>query len=467
MTSQSLRHVGDLLAERIACHCHLSRLTGSAKAGLLLSQAIYWTRVGEAIIDNRGWFHKTIAQWSHETGLSRREQESARRCLKALGLTEEELRGLPAKLWFRVNLERLGEALAGLQRISAPPLTLEALRTRGLEWVRQILGPILVFHRRLVQITGSVHAALVLSRHLEGSRRQARIRASHWMLPRQNVLQDETGLSRRELEHARAQLRTAGFIDDRLQGLPPVVAVRLDLDALALAAQRLGLVLRLGAGMPAGAREPSPGGDAVAHDSAFLDCGNPSIKSVVTPQSRMAFTAKSACAVTPNQDARKVQNSVADSGESSKQRTTKDFLTTTPPSIEVNKANAREADATHKGVGGWIYPQGLKPEERELCGVLLAGSRDPQKLLDELAGQMSNPVRRVPIANPLGYLRQLRQREALGVLVPEFAHRVRQAREAATATAARSGAAVAPEPRLPMPENVRAVLAAISRRRTA
>ena len=296
MTSPSLRHVGDLLAERIACHRHLSRLAGSAKAGLFLSQAIYWTRVGEAILENGGWFYKTIAQWSHETGLSRREQERARRCLKALGVLEEELRGLPAKLWFRVNLERLGEALAGLHRISAPPLTLEALRTRGLEWVRQILGPILVFHRRLVQITGSVHAALVLSRHLEETRRQTRIRASHWMRPRQEALREETGLSRRELEHARAVLRSAGFIDERRQGLPPAVAARLDLEALAQAAQRLGLVLRLGTGLPPlTPTRPETRPHAPVHDSAILDCGNPTIKSEETPQTRMAHSAQSAC----------------------------------------------------------------------------------------------------------------------------------------------------------------------------
>ena len=134
---------------------------------------------------------------------------------------------------------------------------------------------------------------------------------------------------------------------------------------------------------------------------------------------------------------------------------------------EVNGTNAREPGATAEGVGSWIYPKGLKPEERELCATLLSGSRDPQKLLDELAGQMSSPARRVPIANPLGYLRHLRQREALGVLVPEFAHLVRLAREAAQSAAAGASVAPAPEPRQPIPQNVRAVLEAISRRRVA
>ena len=70
----------------------------------MLSQAVYWaTRTGE----NDGWFYKTQADWEAETGLSRYEQESARKALKERGILSEELRGLPAKLWFRINPEEL------------------------------------------------------------------------------------------------------------------------------------------------------------------------------------------------------------------------------------------------------------------------------------------------------------------------------------------------------------------------
>ena len=57
-----------------------------------------------------GWFWKTAAEWQRETGLSRREQDSARRRLRALGLLEEQRRGMPAKRWFRLDLAALGAA---------------------------------------------------------------------------------------------------------------------------------------------------------------------------------------------------------------------------------------------------------------------------------------------------------------------------------------------------------------------
>ena len=47
--------------------------------------------------------------------MGRKEQESARKKLRALGILQENLEGIPARLWFRVNEEKL---IAGLQKIS-------------------------------------------------------------------------------------------------------------------------------------------------------------------------------------------------------------------------------------------------------------------------------------------------------------------------------------------------------------
>ena len=73
-------------------------LTGSVTAGLFLSQCGYWS----ALADD-GWFYHTASQFTAETGLSRREQEMARRKLVALGFLEEKRAGMPAKTHFRVN----------------------------------------------------------------------------------------------------------------------------------------------------------------------------------------------------------------------------------------------------------------------------------------------------------------------------------------------------------------------------
>ena len=86
---------------------------------MLLSQSIYWTRRGRDIAEKGGWFHKTTEQWAWETGLSPKEQSNARDALKVLALVDERRMGLPARLHFRVNMERLASRLA--ERIAVYP----------------------------------------------------------------------------------------------------------------------------------------------------------------------------------------------------------------------------------------------------------------------------------------------------------------------------------------------------------
>jgi hypothetical protein len=54
-----------------------------------------------------GWMYKTQANITSETALTRDEQETARKRLIALGVLEEELRGVPATMHYRINAERL------------------------------------------------------------------------------------------------------------------------------------------------------------------------------------------------------------------------------------------------------------------------------------------------------------------------------------------------------------------------
>jgi hypothetical protein len=61
--------------------------------------------------DHDGWFVRTQAEWERDTGLTRREQETARRLLRERGLLEERRVGMPAVLWYRVNWARLRESL--------------------------------------------------------------------------------------------------------------------------------------------------------------------------------------------------------------------------------------------------------------------------------------------------------------------------------------------------------------------
>jgi len=100
--------LSQLLGRPIAFHRTLVLLTGSLTAALMLSQAIYWQK---RVTSADGWWWKTREQWNEETGLTRTEQETARRYLRQHAWWQEELRGLPARMYFRVDLDALADAL--------------------------------------------------------------------------------------------------------------------------------------------------------------------------------------------------------------------------------------------------------------------------------------------------------------------------------------------------------------------
>lgn len=81
----------------------LARAVGDHSAGLLLSQFWYWAE--HLPQEREGWFFMTQEQIYEETVMTRREQETARRKLRDLGILEEKKRGVPAKLWYRINTQ--------------------------------------------------------------------------------------------------------------------------------------------------------------------------------------------------------------------------------------------------------------------------------------------------------------------------------------------------------------------------
>ncbi len=99
--------IRQFLDRPIAFHRAFVTLTGSVTAALMLSQAVYWSRrVAES---KDGWFYKTLDEWQEETGLSRYEQEGARKKLaKYLNI---QRRGVPAQLYYRVNFEAIAADL--------------------------------------------------------------------------------------------------------------------------------------------------------------------------------------------------------------------------------------------------------------------------------------------------------------------------------------------------------------------
>lgn len=103
-----------LLDRPIAFHRCFVDLTGSVTTALFLSQAVDWQNWLPEEPD--GWWHKTRVDWTEETGLSRREQETARRNLKRLGLLEEKRAGAPTRLLYRINRQQLNRLLNAMAR---------------------------------------------------------------------------------------------------------------------------------------------------------------------------------------------------------------------------------------------------------------------------------------------------------------------------------------------------------------
>ena len=224
---RALAIVWPLLGRHIAFHRRLVDLTASVKAALLLSQTIYWTRHGRDIVRTGGWFHKTSEQWEMETGLSAREQASARDALRALMILHEQRIGIPAKLHFRLCLDHLGNLLTEqISQASAPSNWDDGVA------IAQLLGPSLAYHRTLAGIGGGVHAGLLLSRALHLTRLQSTRHLPDWIGNSAAEWTHQIGLTRREQESARRDLARAGVWEETRAGIPPRGVVRIRLDCL-------------------------------------------------------------------------------------------------------------------------------------------------------------------------------------------------------------------------------------------
>jgi hypothetical protein len=102
----------DVLGSSIAYKVTLARLCNSINAGLMLSQALYWSTITE---DPKGWFYKTSAGWLREIHLTLRQQETARGILRTFSFWHEKRKGTNGPMNFRVDIEGLVEVLRHIQ----------------------------------------------------------------------------------------------------------------------------------------------------------------------------------------------------------------------------------------------------------------------------------------------------------------------------------------------------------------
>ena len=94
-----------LLEDRpIAYHPLLAKVLGGVKQAVFVSQLLYWTGKGKRA---DGFIWKKQEEWTDETGLSANEQRTARKHLVKSGVLQEKLKGIPARLYYRIDTDAL------------------------------------------------------------------------------------------------------------------------------------------------------------------------------------------------------------------------------------------------------------------------------------------------------------------------------------------------------------------------
>lgn len=89
-----------LLSDRpIAFHPALARAFGGINEALFFQQIAYWSDKGS----DPEWIYKSQAELEDETTLSAYQQKQARDRLKRLGVLQDERRGVPARLYYRIE----------------------------------------------------------------------------------------------------------------------------------------------------------------------------------------------------------------------------------------------------------------------------------------------------------------------------------------------------------------------------
>lgn len=209
----------------IAFNVNLARVCGDVKAALFASQLLYWTRVGPEVQTNGGWVFKTREQWQTETGLTRFEQESARKRLQGLALIEQARVGAPPMSCFRIVLPELGKALSSLLNQPQPQQQWSLFALRSSEaHIRQLLGRNMAYYTVFAQITESMPAAVLLTKALalhtmvlQKSKAQA---GAEWFSLTAQQWQDETGLRAAQLRLAKQKLCQLSVLQEALQTYP-------------------------------------------------------------------------------------------------------------------------------------------------------------------------------------------------------------------------------------------------------
>src|SRR5918996_326764 len=108
------QHVKEMLPNRVVGYSpDLARIVGGATTGLFLSQLLFLSDKGA---NPEGWVYKSEQEMAKETGLTKREQQTARRKLLSLGVITIMRGGFRNTYHFKVIWEKLYQVITGSQR---------------------------------------------------------------------------------------------------------------------------------------------------------------------------------------------------------------------------------------------------------------------------------------------------------------------------------------------------------------
>ncbi|MDO9965787.1 DNA replication protein [Glaesserella parasuis] len=111
--SQKLRQLG----QPIAYYPQLAKPLGGVTAAILFGQLFFW----QDKTSNPLGVYKTQAELEQETGLSRREQETARKKLVELGILVETHKRLEHRIYFKLDLVKFDALMDDIREEAKPP----------------------------------------------------------------------------------------------------------------------------------------------------------------------------------------------------------------------------------------------------------------------------------------------------------------------------------------------------------
>lgn len=417
----------------------LTPVCGSYKAAAMLSVALAWTRNWlHRHPEREGWFWKTRDEWLRETGLSRREQESARKALVMLGLLREARRGMPARMHYRLDLDCLLALLA-----STTPSHL-AIWDWDDPQLRRLLGRPVALYRRLTWVAGSLAGGLLLSQLLIACRRDLALdrTADGWIRHFPQLVGRHCQLTRHEVDGARTRLAERGLLETRFtKTLPTHRVVRLAFARLIAALVGHESACMAHCANPASDKPPIQT-DACRHpgegQSAQQELDEASDRDAMNRPTSRYLSGNSPSGARPSTE--------RVCGPSSRAGELRQEINPYPPPApspvisvgsSVSGCESRSSGEAYEPKPTselpLVFSGTLLPAEQAIAQQWLADLPPAlrQLVLDEHAGM----VRGREVRNPLGYLHTLVQAARADRFVPTIAFRVARAREEAQARA--------------------------------